>query len=48
VAHKPFRRIIAEFGRYRTVPEESALTIMENGHYTPAYLDLTKDFYLFA
>lgn len=48
VEHKPPRRIITEFGRMRTTPQEIALTIMANGHYTGEYLALMKDFYLFA
>lgn len=48
VEHKPPRRIIAEFGRVRTTPQKTTLTIMANGHYTGEYLALMKDFYLFA
>ena len=42
-------RIIAEFSRQRTaLPEDSLLTIQNEGQYTDEYLSLMKDFYLFA
>ncbi len=42
-------RIIVEFSRRRTeTPEDSVLTIQNEGKYTQEYLSLTKDFYLFA
>ena len=45
---KPVCRIVAEFGRIRTVPVEEFLTIQDGGAYTPEYLALTHEFYLFA
>jgi tRNA1Val (adenine37-N6)-methyltransferase len=42
-------RIIAEFSRQRCpAPEDTLLTIQNEGQYTDQYLSLTKDFYLFA
>ena len=42
-------RIIVEFSRRRTeTPEDSVLTIQNEGKYTQEYLSLTHDFYLFA
>ena len=49
VPRKAPSRMIAEFSRIRTdVPEETILTIQNEGQYTDEYLSLTKDFYLFA
>lgn len=49
VPRKAPSRIIAEFSRVRKdVPEETLLTIQNEGQYTEEYLSLTKDFYLFA
>ena len=49
VPRKSPSRIIAEFSRQRTTqPEDSILTIQNEGQYTQEYLSLTKDFYLFA
>ena len=49
VPRKAPSRIIAEFSRQRTEqPEDSILTIQNEGQYTQEYLSLTKDFYLFA
>ena len=49
VPRKAPSRIIAEFSRRRTdQPEDSVLTIQNEGQYTQEYLSLTKDFYLFA
>ena len=42
-------RMVVEFSRRRNdVPEDSILTIQNEGQYTEEYLSLTKDFYLFA
>jgi tRNA1Val (adenine37-N6)-methyltransferase len=42
-------RIIAEFSRCRCEnPEDMTLTIQSEGKYTQEYLDLMRDFYLFA
>ena len=49
VPRKAPTRIVAEFSRHRTdTPEETGLTIQNEGQYTQEYLSLTKDFYLFA
>ncbi len=49
VPRKAPNRIIAEFSRQRCeTPEESILTIQNEGKYTQEYLSLTRDFYLFA
>lgn len=48
VERKPPKRTVAVFSRERCDSEESILTIMEKGKYTPQYISLTKDFYLFA
>ena len=49
VPRKSPSRIIAEFFRHRTVtPDDTVLTIQNEGQYTQEYLSLTKDFYLFA
>ena len=49
VSRKSPTRIIAEFSRSRTEsPEDTILTIQNNGQYTQEYLSITKDFYLFA
>ncbi len=45
-AAKPFRRLIAEFGRARTVPEEGMLTLQDGSSRTQEYDSLTEDFYL--
>ena len=42
-------RIIAEFSRYRCEsPEDTLITIQDEGKYTEEYLSLMHDFYLFA
>ena len=49
VPRKAPSRIIAEFSRNRVeAPEDTVLTIQNEGQYTQEYLSLTKDFYLFA
>ena len=49
VPRKAPSRMIAEFSRLRTdTPEDTVLTIQNEGQYTVEYLSLTKDFYLFA
>jgi tRNA1Val (adenine37-N6)-methyltransferase len=49
VPRKAPSRMIAEFSRQRVqAPAEELLTIQDAGNYTPEYLALTKDFYLFA
>jgi tRNA1Val (adenine37-N6)-methyltransferase len=49
VPRKAPSRIIAEFSRKRDVtPQDTTLTIQNEGQYTQEYLSLTKDFYLFA
>lgn len=49
VPRKEPSRIIAEFSRIRTDdPEDTVLTIQDEGKYTEEYLSLTHDFYLFA
>jgi len=46
---KPYKRLIAEFSFNRVeTPAVSELVIQSGGQYTAQYLDLTKDFYLFA
>ena len=49
VPRKAPTRMIAEFSRQRVdAPEDTILTIQNEGQYTQEYLSLTKDFYLFA
>lgn len=49
VPRKSPTRMIVEFSRYRPdAPEDTILTIQNEGQYTQEYLSLTKDFYLFA
>lgn len=49
VPRKSPSRIIAEFSRSRCPqPQDSILTIQDEGKYTQEYLSLTSDFYLFA
>lgn len=49
VERKSPMRIIAEFSRQRCLhPEDSVLTIHDEGKYSEEYLSLTHDFYLFA
>ena len=49
VPRKTPTRIVAEFSRHRAEnPEDTVLTIQNEGQYTQEYLSLTKDFYLFA
>lgn len=49
VPRKAPGRIIAEFSRHRTdTPQDTVLTIQDEGKYTQEYLSLTHDFYLFA
>lgn len=49
VPRKAPSRIIAEFSRLRCPePQDSILTIQNEGQYTQEYLSLTHDFYMFA
>ena len=49
VPRKAPSRMIAEFARYKCEnPEDTTLTIQSEGKYTQEYLNLMKDFYLFA
>ena len=49
VPRKDPSRIIAEFSRTRIdTPEDTVLTIQNEGKYTEEYLSLMRDFYLFA
>ena len=49
VPRKAPSRIIAEFSRHRCEnPEDTTLTIQSEGAYTQEYLNVMKDFYLFA
>lgn len=49
VPRKAPSRIIAEFARERaSAPDATLLTIRDGGQYTPEYLELMHDFYLFA
>lgn len=49
VPRKAPTRIIAEFSRQRMdEPISTILTIQESGEYTQGYLDLMREFYLFA
>lgn len=49
VPRKAPGRIIAEFSRHRCdTPQDTVLTIQDEGKYTQEYLSLTRDFYLFA
>jgi tRNA1Val (adenine37-N6)-methyltransferase len=49
VPRKSPTRMIAEFSRYRCEnPEDTTLTIQNEGKYTQEYLTLMRDFYLFA
>ncbi len=49
VPRKAPSRIVAEFSRQRTdIKEDTVLTIHDGGRYTPEYLELMQDFYLFA
>ena len=49
VPRKAPSRIVAEFSRIRTDnPENTLLTIQNEGQYTQEYLSLMKEFYLFA
>ena len=49
VPRKELSRIIAEFSRIRKdTPEDTVLTIQNEGKYTEEYLSLMRDFYLFA
>ena len=49
VPRKEPSRIIAEFSRIRKdTPEDTVLTIQNEGKYTEEYLSLMRDFYLFA
>lgn len=49
VPRKSPSRIIAEFsGRRTETPEDTVLTIQNEGKYTEEYLSLMRDFYLFA
>lgn len=49
VPRKQPSRIIAEFSRSRcAMPEDTVLTIQNEGKYTDEYLSLTKEFYLFS
>ena len=49
VPRKAPSRVILEFSRLRkAIPEDTVMTIQNEGQYTQEYLSLTKDFYLFA
>ena len=49
VPRKTPTRMIVEFSRQRvSEAAEELLTIQDAGNYTPEYLALTRDFYLFA
>ena len=49
VPRKSPSRVILEFSRLRkATPEDTVMTIQNEGQYTQEYLSLTKDFYLFA
>lgn len=49
VPRKAPSRVILEFSRLRkATPEDTVVTIQNEGQYTQEYLSLTKDFYLFA
>ena len=49
VPRKKPKLIVAEFSRHRKdAPQDTILTIQNEGQYTQEYLSLTKDFYLFA
>ena len=49
VPRKEPSRIIAEFSKMRKdTPEDTVLTIQNEGKYTEEYLSLMRDFYLFA
>ena len=49
VPRKAPSRMVAEFSRSRIdAPQDSVLTIQNEGQYTQEYLSLMKDFYLFA
>ena len=49
VPRKAPTRIIAEFSRQRMdEPVSTILTIQESGEYSQEYLDLMREFYLFA
>ena len=49
VPRKAPSRVIAEFSRQRCeTPEDTVLTIQNEGKYTQEYLSLTRDFYLLA
>ena len=49
VPRKAPSRVILEFSRLRkATPEDTVMTIQNEGQYTQEYLSLTKDFYLFA
>ena len=49
VPRKAPKLIIAEFGKQRhEVPQDTILTIQNEGQYTQEYLSLTSEFYLFA
>lgn len=46
VERKPFKRIIAEFGRERKTAQECSLTLQKEGKRTLEYASLTEEFYL--
>ncbi len=49
VPRKSPTRMVVEFSRDRIeIPEDTILTIQNEGQYTEEYLSLTRDFYLFA
>ena len=49
VPRKAPKLIVAEFARQRMdFPQDTILTIQNEGQYTQEYLSLMKDFYLFA
>ena len=45
--HKPIERVLIEFSGENVRPEETSLILYgEDGNWTDAYIDLTKEFYL--
>ena len=49
VPRKEPKLIVAEFSRHRAdIPQDTVVTIQNEGQYTQEYLSLMKDFYLFA
>ncbi len=48
VERKKPSRIVVTFSRKTSQPEDTTLTMMNQGKYTDQYISLVKDFYLFA